>query len=90
MIALSCTVRGNVQGVGFRSYVADAAINLGLVGYVKNQADGAVIVVAEGLPENLRLFVEYLHEGSVLSRVDDVAVEWGSATEQYSDFSIMR
>jgi acylphosphatase len=43
---------------------------------------------AQGEPESLRLLVEYLHEGSLLSRVDGVAVEWGTTQNPKEDFSI--
>jgi acylphosphatase len=42
------TVRGHVQGVGFRWYVARHARSLGLSGYARNLEDGRVEVVATG------------------------------------------
>ena len=41
-------LHGRVQGVGFRCFVARGARELGLRGEVRNRADGAVEVVAEG------------------------------------------
>jgi len=41
-------VVGRVQGVGFRWFVLDAALGLDLAGWVANEADGSVRVVAEG------------------------------------------
>jgi acylphosphatase len=78
MIELHATVTGKVQGVRYRDFVQQAATDLGLVGTVQNQADGSVLVIAQGIPDTLKDFVEYLHEGSLLSRVDGVAVEWRS------------
>jgi acylphosphatase len=40
--------RGNVQGVGFRYTVRRIAARLAVTGYVKNLADGQVLVVVEG------------------------------------------
>ncbi len=58
---LSAFVHGHVQGVGFRWSTRSRALQLGLVGYAANLADGRVHVVAEGphpdldkLPASLR------------------------------------
>ena len=87
---IQCVITGKVQGVGFRDYAQNAAAELALTGYIKNNPDGSVSVVAQGEPESLRLFVEHLHEGSVLAVVEGVGVEWGTAVLVYDDFSIAR
>jgi acylphosphatase len=89
MIELHATVTGRVQGVRYRDYVQHAATNLGLVGTVENSTDGSVFVVAQGMPDVLKEFVEYLHEGSLLAKVDGVAVEWRSPSTTYQEFSIL-
>lgn len=89
MMEIQCTITGKVQRVGFRDFVQNAAANLKLVGLVRNNQDGSVFVLAQGEPESLREFVEYLHEGSSLSKVKGVAVEWGTAVNLYEDFSVM-
>lgn len=90
MTELQCVITGKVQGVGYRDYVQEAASGLGLFGYVKNLPDGSVEVVAQGEPDILKQMVEYLHEGSSLSQVLGVAVEWRSSTIVYDDFSCSR
>ena len=55
------TVRGIVQGVGFRPYVYALARGYGLSGTVRNDAEGVRIEV-EGAPENLERFVRALEE----------------------------
>lgn len=89
MIELHATITGRVQGVRYRDYVQHAATNLGLVGFVENQKDGSVLVVAQGMSDTLKEFVEYLHEGSLLAKVDGVAVEWRSPSVTYQEFSII-
>ncbi len=42
------TVYGRVQGVSFRYYTRREATNRGLTGWVRNEMDGSVKVVAEG------------------------------------------
>ncbi|MFW6210319.1 MAG: acylphosphatase [Patescibacteria group bacterium] len=90
MIELRAVVSGHVQGVAYRVYAQDAATELGLTGYVRNQADGTVLVLAQGAPDTLKEFVEYLHEGSLLARVESVAVEWASVRVTYDEFSVLQ
>lgn len=89
MIQMRCVIEGRVQGVAYRAYVQDSATELGVVGYVQNKADGTVVVVAQGMPDTLKDFVEYLHEGSSLSRVESVAIEWGSVRQTFTEFSVL-
>ncbi len=51
-------VHGNVQGVGYRHFVSRAARRLGLAGFVRNESDGSVAVLAEGDAETLDAFVK--------------------------------
>jgi len=65
-------VRGRVQGVGFRWFVEREAHMLRLAGWVRNNADGAVEVLAQGTSEQLaalrRDAKERLAKGEILSR----------------------
>lgn len=89
MSEILCIVSGGVQGVSYRAYVQESATNLALVGYVRNLPDGTVEVVAQGLPDTLKEFVEYLNEGSLLAKVESVSVDWRSPKRQYDEFSIL-
>jgi acylphosphatase len=89
MTELFATITGLVQGVRYRDYVQVSAGKLGLTGFVRNNRDGSVTVIAHGMPDELKLFVEYLHEGSLQSKVEGVGVEWRTATVLYDDFSII-
>ncbi|MET9764357.1 carbamoyltransferase HypF [Streptomyces sp. NPDC006372] len=53
------TVRGTVQGVGFRPYVHRLATELALVGFVSNTASGVLIEV-EGPPDGVAAFCDRL------------------------------
>lgn len=90
MIKLEATISGKVQGVRYRVYVQDAATELNLVGSVRNLSNGKVEVLAEGAPDILKEFVEYLHEGSLQSRVESVAIEWGTASGTLDEFSVLQ
>ena len=84
----TATVRGRVQGVGFRFFVCYRAEALGLRGFVANQPDGSVRVSAAGRRDALDLLLESLRQGPPHSRVDDVAVDWGTPSVPAGGFQI--
>lgn len=85
---LSATVVGRVQGVGFRAYTQRAAHSLKLVGWVRNQLDGHVEVIAEGSPEALRRLEAFLRVGPPGSLVETVSSEWSQAQNEFQRFEI--
>jgi acylphosphatase len=74
--------------VGFRYYARREALSLGLRGWVRNLPDGSVELVAEGEPEALAAFREWLEEGPPGASVRDIDVETRAPTGHFSDFSI--
>ena len=65
-------VRGRVQGVGFRWFVEREAKTLGISGWVRNNSDGSVEVLASGTQEQLSGLRSRLQQGPRASRVDNV------------------
>ena len=65
-------VRGRVQGVGFRFFVEREAHMLGVAGWVRNNSDGSVEVLAMGSREQLMGLRGRLREGPRAARVDAV------------------
>jgi acylphosphatase len=65
-------VRGRVQGVGFRFFVEREAHMLGIAGWVRNNFDGTVEVLAMGTHEQLVGLRSRLREGPRAARVDAV------------------
>ena len=63
MAASRYVVRGTVQGVGFRWFVARQAERLGIKGWTVNLDDGTVEVVADGAGESLSRLEELLARG---------------------------
>lgn len=57
--------RGRVQGVGFRATVRELAASFAVAGWVKNEADGSVCVVAEGDEAEVEYFLESIYERMV-------------------------
>ncbi|ARA93036.1 MAG: Acylphosphatase domain-containing protein [Bacteroidetes bacterium] len=81
-------VHGRVQGVGFRAYTARQARALGLTGWVRNEPDGTVQVVAEGDPSVLAAFVEAVRSGPGTARVDRVEESWSEGRGGYDGFQV--
>jgi acylphosphatase len=46
------------------------------------------LVCAQGTQSELKDFIEYLHEGSIMAKTADVGVTWRSAEQEYDDFSV--
>jgi len=65
-------VRGRVQGVGFRWFVEREAHILQITGWVRNNPDGSVEVLAVGTSQQLAGLRARLQEGSRAARVDNV------------------
>ncbi|OGG40410.1 hypothetical protein A3A21_03275 [Candidatus Jorgensenbacteria bacterium RIFCSPLOWO2_01_FULL_45_25b] len=82
---LEATISGRVQMVMYRDFVQRYARKLGIAGWVQNNDDGTVTVVAVGDPETLKKFEFQLQKGSVGSRVDDVEASY-SETKQAEKF----
>jgi len=72
---LRITVRGVVQGVGFRPFVYRAACELGLSGWVLNEAD-AVRIEVQGPAGSLERFLQTLQHGHPpAARIDTLEVD---------------
>lgn len=82
-------ISGKVQGVWFRKYTCDKALELALTGWVKNEPDGSVLILACGQPDHLSAFLRWCHQGSPMSRVDHIAVDY-QEPENWHSFSIRR
>lgn len=83
------TISGRVQGVWFRKYARDKALELGLKGYVRNEFNGDVYAEAEGSSDDLNLFIDWLRIGSPLSQVENISYRPGEL-KHYSGFEIRR
>jgi acylphosphatase len=85
---IKAIVRGRVQGVFFRAYTEEEARRQGLVGWVRNLADGDVEAMICGSAENIESMIKWLHTGSPMADVKEVFVTGIEPMEQLENFEI--
>jgi acylphosphatase len=73
------TIRGRVQGVGYRAWVEYQAIRDGLEGWVRNRADGSVEAVFAGPEDLVAGVIALCRRGPSAARVDAVLDEAADA-----------
>lgn len=89
MQTVSITVTGKVQGVYYRQSTREKALELGLTGIVKNQADGSVFIQASGAAGQINQLVAWCRQGPPRAKVISVQVETVDPLA-FLDFSIVR
>ena len=87
MIWKKFKVSGIVQGVGFRYFIKKSAKILGIVGYVKNELDGSVTIVAGGTQSQLDSLKDYIISGDGYSQVKKI-IEVEILPQNFDDFYI--
>jgi len=85
---LHAWVEGHVQGVGFRYFVLEKAVDLELKGWVRNTYDGKVEVLAEGERQALEELLGALEIGPHGAYVSQVEHRWEEADGRFRAFSI--
>lgn len=82
-------ITGRVQGVGFRHFTVRTAEKLGSVnGWVKNESDGSVTVVAEGQSSDLRKLKDAVEDGPRSARVDEIEEQYSDPTGNFNTFTV--
>lgn len=87
---LHCTIKGDVQGVGFRAFSRHHANDIRIDGWVKNLWDGSVEIMAEGSPESVEIFLKLLSRGPIGAYISDVEIheDTEATSPEFSGFSI--
>lgn len=73
------TVRGRVQGVGYRAWVDHEARTKNLEGWVRNLRDGSVEALFAGDEDVVTAMIAACRRGPSLARVDAVQEEAGNS-----------
>lgn len=72
---LQVTIRGRVQGVGYRAWVEYKAVEIGLEGWVRNRRDGSVEAVFAGAARAVAEMVALCRHGPPTAHVEAVLDE---------------
>jgi len=86
-VRLTCWVRGQVQGVGFRWWTRARALELGLTGWAANLADGRVEVVAQGPRSQCEALLGLLRSGRSPGHAAAVSELWSPARADLDGFA---
>jgi acylphosphatase len=71
-VTLRLSIRGRVQGVGYRYAMVVEARRLGLSGWVRNRRDGSVEALIQGSAEAVATLREWAAHGPPAAQVDTV------------------
>jgi acylphosphatase len=88
MRSLLITVKGVVQGVGFRYFCYKQAVNFGITGYAKNLYNGDVEILAQGEENALNGFISIIKTGPRYANITSVNIKVTEPGEIFNDFHI--
>ena len=81
-------IYGRVQGVGFRFFALKEALEEGVRGWVRNNYDGSVEMVVQGLDAKLDAFVDRIERGNDLSIVECIDIREYEGSQEFESFEI--
>ena len=81
-------VKGKVQGVFYRKFTKQKALELGVYGWVKNAANGDVEIFAQGNEASIEQLAAWCWQGSPKSVVESVEMEDAQPEAGITEFSI--
>lgn len=88
-VGIHVLIEGRVQGVGFRFFTKEQALKLGLTGWVRNTFDGNVEAYAEGLKEDLEIWLTHLQRGPSSAFVTNIKKDWSPAQGKFRKFQVV-
>lgn len=81
-------ITGKVQGVFFRKWTQQKALELGIKGWVKNEPDGSVLTEIEGEFYAVLAMEKLLRKGPPQAKVESLWEEEGTK-QGFTDFLIL-
>lgn len=82
------TIKGHVQGIGFRRFLKNSVTSLDLKGYTKNLPNKDVELVIEGQEKSVKEMIEICKKGSKFSIIKNVIIETESYKGDLNSFEI--
>ncbi len=82
------TAHGRVQGVGFRFFVQQTAMEHGLTGWVKNMPDGTVTMEIQGTTDNIESFLKKIRRGGGFIKVERLDLDAIETDLREQDFNV--
>ena len=87
MKTIEITVKGLVQGIGYRYFVREKAKQAGINGYVMNLTDGNVLIIAQGDDRDLNDFIEGIKTEHSYAEINEIDIK-EAKEEDFEDFQI--
>ena len=81
-------ISGDVQGIGFRFSTIQVARDLKLTGWVRNNPESTVEIIAEGEEESLENLIAWAKEGPKPAKVANVKIDWQKPTGDFDSFDV--
>jgi acylphosphatase len=90
MKCIRVKVYGEVQGVSFRSFIKQAADELGLVGWIRNNRDGSVEAVVERQQDKIEALLAKMRKGPPNACVTGIEIEPENSGEEFKGFQVKK
>ena len=89
MVQANLIISGKVQGVFYRASCQEAAMRLGLKGWVKNLPTSQVEVLVQGEKEKIEKLIAWCKKGPSGAKVTDINVGWLDSERDFSSFEVV-
>lgn len=89
LIQIKVIFKGKVQGVFFRHHIKNVAEKYKIFGYVKNNLDGSVEMVAISTKDILNKFLEEIKKNSGFGSIESIDKSYSKKIDKFSDFKII-
>ena len=89
VVAAEVVISGRVQGVCYRAFTQEAALGLGLGGWVRNLSDGRVEAQVQGPRGQIEKLLDLLRTGPPRALVTDLKINWKAPARGSQQFLIV-
>lgn len=87
-VRVHAIIEGRVQGVFFRLETLQAALRIGVTGWVRNRSDGSVEVLIEGPVEKVNRMLAWCRNGPPRARVDSIKSKEQPYSGEFASFEV--